>query len=194
MPLLDPSDCVLLVIDTQPGFYRDRADVDQEAFASFMDRVGWVVAVAAGVGIPVVETVERPERNGDTAPAVRDVLPEDRARFEKDAFGAVGNDDLRNHLASIGRTTAVLVGMETDVCVSHSAIGLLDRRWRVAAVSDALFSPGKAHDHGLERLRHVGVELVSAKGLFYEWLPSVSAVREFKGANPSLRKPPGFLL
>ena len=50
-----------------------------------------------------------------------------------------------------GRKTAVLVGLETDVCVAHSALGLLGHGYQVAVVADATGSPGTAHGFGLER-------------------------------------------
>ena len=194
MPILDASDCVLLVVDTQPGFYGERVDVDRGAFEAFVARVAWVTAVAAALDVAVVETVERPERNGETAPAVKDALPRGCPRFTKAVFGATGNDEIRRWLLGQRRRTAVLVGMETDVCIAHSAIGLLDAGFRVAAVTDAMFSPGAAHEHGLERMRGAGAELVSAKGLFYEWLPSLEHVRTFKAAHPDLGRPLGFSL
>ena len=64
----------------------------------------------------------------------------------------------------------------------------------VAAVSDALFSPGAAHLHGLDRLRAEGVQLVSAKELFYDWARTLEDVRALVAANPELETPPGFSL
>jgi nicotinamidase-related amidase len=194
MPLLDVNDSLLLVIDAQPNFYRDRPDVDDHAFACFVDRAAWVTGLAVALDVPVVVTVERPERNGDTAdPIARALRPDDRT-FPKDVFGVTGNAQIVEALDEIGRRTAVLVGMETDVCVAHSAVGLRDLGFRVAAVTDALFAPGEAHGHGLERLRGCGAELISAKGLFYEWLPSLDAVKALKQARPDLARPPGFKL
>jgi hypothetical protein len=66
--------------------------------------------------------------------------------------------------------------------------------YHVAAVSDALFSPGTAHRHGLERLRAEGVQLLSAKELFYDWARSLADVRALVRAYPELETPPGFSL
>jgi nicotinamidase-related amidase len=194
MPLIDARDSVLIVIDTQPGFYAEREDVDRGAFDGFVARVAWVTALAAALDVPIVETVERPERNGDTAPAVKDAVPAGSPRFTNPTFGVADNDDIRAWLTAQRRRTAVLAGMETDVCVAHSSIGLCDLGFRVAVVADATYSPARGHDHGLERLRGTGAELLSAKGLFYEWLPSLEHVRRFKQAHPDLRRPPGFHL
>jgi nicotinamidase-related amidase len=87
-----------------------------------------------------------------------------------------------------------LVGLETDICVAHSALGLQELGKRVVAVRDALFSPGVAHAHGLGRMERAGVEFVSAKELAYDWLRTVADARDFFRANRDLASPPGFAL
>ena len=194
MPLMDVSDSMLFVIDVQPGFYRDRPDVDDALFNDFVHWVAWVTRLAAALDVPTVVTVERQEKNGDTAEVVTCALAPAALRHPKDTFAVTGDGRLMDEIAALGRRTAVLTGMETDVCVAQSAIGLRDRDYRVAAVADALFAPGDAHRHGLERLRSCGTELISAKALFYEWLPNVDAVRALKRAHPELASPPAFRL
>jgi nicotinamidase-related amidase len=93
-----------------------------------------------------------------------------------------------------GRDTAVLVGMETDVCVAQSALGLLDRGLRVAVVADATYSPGAMHDHGLRRIADAGGVVIHAKGVYYEWVRTVDAALAFERENPDLASPPGFRL
>ena len=60
----------------------------------------------------------------------------------------------------------------------------------------ALFScwPGAAHGHGLDRLRAEGVQLLSAKELFYDWARALADVRALVLAYPELETPPGFSL
>jgi nicotinamidase-related amidase len=195
MPLVDRSDSMLLVIDVQEGFYPDsRADVDRIAFGHFLDRVAWVVGVAARLRVPIIVTEEDRARNGDTAERVAINLPPGAAVFEKAVFAAPDNPEISAAIEEIGASTAVLVGLETDVCVSHTALRLQDESKRVVVVGDALFSPGEAHENGLRRLREAGVELVSAKELFYDWVPTLAGVREFRESNPDLVDPPGFSL
>ena len=62
------------------------------------------------------------------------------------------------------------------------------------AEKTSLFSPGAAHANGLGRMERAGVELVSAKELAYDWLRTVTRVREFFRANRDLADPPGFSL
>jgi nicotinamidase-related amidase len=93
-----------------------------------------------------------------------------------------------------GRGTVVLTGLETDVCVAHSALGLLDSGHRVVVVEDAVGSPGAAHGAGLERMRRAGVVSVVTKQLHYEWMRTVARSRAFTDAHPGLAEPPGVQL
>jgi len=195
MSLIRREDSALLVIDTQEGFYGDeRADVDRAAFELFVARVAWVSGLARALEIPAVVTEEDPETNGPTAPSVLARVPAGAPVLTKPVFAAADNPAIRAALDATGRHTVVTVGLETDVCVAHSAISLIERGYHVAAVTDAVFSPGAAHMHGLDRLRAEGVQLLSAKELFYDWARALADVRALVLAYPELDKPPGFSL
>lgn len=195
MSLLRRDESALLVVDTQEGFYgEERGDVDRAAFAEFVARVAWVTALARGLGVPVVVTEEDPGTNGPTSPLVLERLPDGAAVLPKPVFAAGDNPPIAAALEATGRRTVVIAGMETDVCVAHSALSLMERGYRVAAVADALFSPAEAHLHGLERLRAAGVQTLSAKELLYDWTRTLADVRALVAAHPELDRPPGFSL
>ena len=59
---------------------------------------------------------------------------------------------------------------------------------------DALFSPGAAHGHGIDRLLANGIELLSAKEVFYDWTRTLADARAFVRDHPELADPPGFSL
>jgi len=143
----------------------------------------------------VIVTEEDPARNGPTAAAVLERLPPGTpAPFVKPVFGLAHVPEIMGALEATGRRTAVLVGFETDVCVTHSALGLLDRGFRVAVVVDATGSPGEMQEHGLRRMAVAGVTLIHAKGVYYEWVRTLEAARAFQDAHPELAEPPGFAL
>jgi nicotinamidase-related amidase len=93
-------------------------------------------------------------------------------------------------LEQTGRRTVILVGLETDVCVAQSALGLLERGYRVAVVADATGSPGTAHAFGIERMRDAGAIIVSVKGLFYEWVRTVERAQRWHAECLSALGPP----
>ena len=194
VPLVDASDSVLVVIDAQNGFYpAARTDVDRAAMYATLDRVVWVAAVAAGLAIPSVVTEEDSATNGPTDERILAAL-DGPTVHDKAVFGVAANPRIMEAIAATSRGTAVLVGMETDVCVAQSAIGLREAGLRVAVVHDAVFSAGAAHEHGLRRLGSEDVLLLSAKELYYDWQRTLAHVRAFDAEHPDLARPPGFSL
>jgi nicotinamidase-related amidase len=188
--LLEVADSALVVVDAQPGFYgSDPADPFLDAV---LDRVAWLAAVATALGVPTVVTEEDPARNGPTAGAIIDALRPGTPRLAKPVFGLADDPAILAAVEATGRRTAVLVGLESDVCVAHSGLGLLDRGYRVAVVSDGTFAPGAMHDHGLRRMAESGAVVVHAKGVYYEWVRTLEAARAFERDHPGLADPPGF--
>jgi nicotinamidase-related amidase len=190
--LIDVADSLLCVVDVQPGFAGKIGD--DERREPFLQRVVWVVALANALAVPTVVTEEEPDRNGATLPEVVERLPDPTPRHAKPTFGLADVPEILAAVEVTGRRTAVLVGMETDVCVAHSALGLLDRGFRAVVVRDAVLAPGDAHDDGIERMRAAGVVLIGAKGLFYEWVRTVDLVRTLDGHMASVPVPDGLIL
>jgi nicotinamidase-related amidase len=188
--LLDVDDSVLCVVDVQPGFVGKISET--EGREPFIQRVVWVAALANALGVPTVVTEEEPDRNGPTLPEIVERLPDPTPRYTKPTFGLAEVPKIMAAVEATGRRTAVLVGLETDVCVAHSALGLLDRGYRVVVVRDAVLAPSDAHDDGIERLRAAGVTLIGAKGLFYEWVRTVDAAWKLDDDMASVPVPDGL--
>ncbi len=96
-------------------------------------------------------------------------------------FGLAAQSDSLEAVQRAHRKTAVFIGYETDVCITHSALGLMDLGYKVVVVADATGSPGNAHQIGLDRIRGAGGIVVSAKSLYYEWIRTVAKSNEFEG-------------
>jgi nicotinamidase-related amidase len=182
MPLLDRNDCVLVVVDVQPGFLAAGAD-------RAVERTAWLVAVAARLGIPVVVTEEEPDRNGATDARIATELPAATPVLRKPTFGLAATAEILETVRATGRSTAVLVGCETDVCVAQSAIGRRDAGFACVVVDDATFSPDEMHERGLARVAAEGVALNHAKGVTYEWLRTVDDANRVLG-DTTLPPPP----
>jgi nicotinamidase-related amidase len=87
----------------------------------------------------------------------------------------------------------VLVGLETDVCIAHSALGLIDQGYRVAAIEDATASPPPHHKAGLRRMAAGGVILTNTKGIYYEWVRDLATHARVK-SRINLPLPEGLTL
>lgn len=190
--LLGVDDSVVCIIDVQPGFL-DKLGLGPER-EPFVQRVVWIAALARALTVPIVVTEEEPDRNGPTLPEVLAQIPEAAPRHTKPTFGLADVPEILMSVEGTGRRTTVLVGMETDVCVAHSALGLLDRGYRVAVVRDAVASPGAAHNDGIERMRAAGVVVVGTKGLFYEWVRTAHGAWAMDEAMSGVLLPDGLTL
>jgi isochorismate hydrolase len=153
-----------------------------------------VVGTAVALGVPVVVTEEDPASNGPTAASILRHLDPAVPVLGKEVFGAADNPAILTAINITGRSTVVVVGMETDVCVAHSALGFRDRGFRSVIVHDAVFSAAAAHAHGLARLQREGCDMVSAKELYYDWVRNLTSARAFEANNADLAVPPGFSL
>ena len=177
----------LVVIDVQQ-YFLDKLSLDRRA--PLVERIAWLMRTAALLDIPVIATAEDVERNGPLVPELARHMPDGApAVFNKMVFGLWGQEDIRAAVEATGRDCFVLAGLETDVCVAQSALGLRAAGYRVAVVSDACASPAPNHEHGLQRLRGSGVVLTSVKTVFYEWLRDLETTyrirEELDGPRPA---------
>lgn len=191
--LIDRDDSLLAVVDLQPHFFEPRIREDP-AYAQAHARAVWVARVAAALGVPAIVTEEDSARNGSTSAEVTAALGGDVPTFDKPVFGLADCEPILAALEGASRGTIALIGFETDVCVAHSAVGLLAAGFRAVVVADACYSPSSAHEWGLRRVADAGAEIVHAKGLYYEWIRNLAVSRDFEATHPELADPPGFSL
>ena len=195
MHLLDRADSALMIIDLQEEFYPvTRRDVHRATLARVVDNAAWLAGVAGALGVPTIVTEEDPAGNGPTETVILEALGADSSVLSKTSFGVAGEPGVLEALRATGKQTVVLAGAETDVCVGHSALGLQALGYRVAVVVDATFSPGDAHRVGEQRLAARGIELLSAKGVYCDWMPRLEETRAFRAAHPALGQPRHFNL
>ncbi|MBN4047412.1 isochorismatase family protein [Acidimicrobiaceae bacterium AH-315-P05] len=165
--LTDCDDSVLIVVDVQQSFVDKLND---DAATRLLNRIRWTIEMANRLDIPIVVTAEDIESVGSTVPSVAEVFPDATIEHNNMTFGLCGDPLIVGAVESTGRRTAVLIGFETDVCVMHSALGLLQHGFRVVVLADATGSPGECHEAGISRMRDAGVVISTTKGTFYEWV------------------------
>jgi nicotinamidase-related amidase len=193
VPLLERDDSVLVVIDLQPEFWGDRLEAaDAAEVERCVARASWLAGAAAVLGVPAVLTEEDPERNGPTAAGVLQAVGRMAPVFTKPVFDAAACPEIMAAIESSGRKTVVLCGFESDVCITHSAAGLVEAGFRVVVAVDAVYSPAGAQAFGLTRLRELDIELVHCKGIYYDWVRTLEAALAFEREHPDLAEPPGF--
>ena len=181
--LVEVDDSVLVVIDVQDCFLNkyDRAKKQR-----VVGHIVWLLHVARYLDVPVLVMAEDIERLGNVNQHVLAALPNGVKIHNKDYYGLTANPEIFAALETTGRRTAVCVGMETDVCVAQSALGLVSRNFNVVVLRDAVASMDADEVVGIERMRDAGVAISSVKALHYEWLRSVSRTQEMRNKMPEL--------
>ena len=187
--LIDVNDSLLLAIDIQSHFVKKESENEPNLL---LQRMCWVIKVANWFGVPLIVTAEDIPHTGNVADEITEVLPLGTKIYNKMTFGLAAQPDILKAVQHTQRKTAVLIGYETDVCVAHSALGLLDLEYRVVVVADATGSPGDAHQIGIERISHAGGVILSAKSLYYEWVRTVERALEFEASG--IETPEGIRL
>lgn len=190
--LVDVEDSVLLIIDVQSIFV-EKLTADKQI--ELVERIGWLAEVAIALKVPLLVTAEDVDNCGGVVPELAKRLPQETAVYNKLVFGLADQPDILGAVHATGRGTAVLVGLETDVCVAQSAIGLRQAGFKTAVVIDAVGSPGLGQEVGLARMQQAGTVLLSTKSLYYEWVRTVARDAHVKQtALATVQFPNGLIL
>ena len=190
MPLIESSNSVLVVIDVQDNFLDKLALHERSTLVS---RIGWLMQVATVLDIPMIATVEDASVEIDMCSNLKALLTQGQRIYNKRIFSLHGQDDIREALEQLDKRDVVLVGLETDVCIAHSAIELLDAGYRVCVIEDATGSPWPHHLAGLRRMEQTGVIITNTKGIYFEWIRDVPCARDIE-TKIGLNTPPGLTL
>lgn len=174
---------VILVIDFQE---RLCAAMPTEVVAQAEANILHLLALADALSIPVVATEQYPKGLGPTRPEVLAAMPSVKP-LPKTHFSIWQDVAARAALEATERTTVVIVGMETHVCVWQTARDLLDTGYAVEIVTDAVTSRTKQNWRiGLELAASYGAELTSTEAVLFDLL-KVASGPVFKMISKRLR-------
>ena len=181
--LVHVDDSILVVIDIQDSFL---IKYDDSVGKLLLQKVAWLLKIAGRLNVPVVAMAEDIDRAGNLNQFIQDALPQALKIHNKNAFGLAANPEILADVEASGRKTAILVGTETDVCVSQSALGLMERGYQVVVLKDAIATTVGDEEIGLGRMRDAGAAISSVKAITYEWLRSVQNTIELFEKYPEL--------
>jgi nicotinamidase-related amidase len=134
---------------------------------------------AAALQVPILATEQYRKGLGPTVPKVATAIA-DFAPLEKLAFSACGADGFLSALKARKVSDAILCGIEAHVCVSQTCLELLEKRFRVFVVADAISSrTPENYRLGVERMRAAGAVIVSTEMVLFELLGQAGTA-EFK--------------
>lgn len=161
--MLQLDETFLVVIDVQDKLAR----VMHERGA-LLDGCRRIVLCAQALGIPIVWTEQIPGKMGNTVPELRELMGNDRP-LAKTAFSCCGDEGFVGSITDINRHQALLVGIETHVCVYQTAVDLIERDIQVDVVCDAVSSRTAANRQvGLDLIQRAGAGLTSVETAAFE--------------------------
>lgn len=167
--LIDPRSTALVLIDVQP-YFLERAHGDMN---SLLARLEQLLIVAPIANVPVIATLEKPlKKKGKLPDRLNNQFPADGRVFEKSTYSIVGEFDVMSTLGQLDRRQLVLAGGETDVCVLQSVLDLIDQRFSVFVIADAIYSSAADVTAASHRMQQAGATMISYKSLFYELIRS----------------------
>jgi nicotinamidase-related amidase len=180
---LTPDQCALIVIDIQekllpPIFNKDLLVRNSQL----------LIRMANILKIPAIVSTQYARGLGHTVPEIASLLPGTEA-IDKLQFSCFGSDVFCSMLKRMpgNRTTVLLCGMETHICVMQTALAALREGYLVHVASDAVGSRSEWNwKVGLGRMQAAGAVISSTEMMMYELLHS-SGSQEFKELLPYLK-------
>jgi nicotinamidase-related amidase len=172
--LMDAELSCLLVIDVQERLLPAMADADQ-----VVRNAAVLLTAANRLGVPAMVSEQYPRGLGTTVAELTGLIPP-AAIQQKLHFSCCADTAYRQRFEALGRSQAVVTGIEAHVCVLQTAIDLLAMGVDVFVVADATSSRQSAsRETALNRLRDSGAEIVTAEMVIFEWL-RVAGTNQFK--------------
>ena len=180
---LEPEQCTLVVIDIQEKLLPPIFQKDQ------LVRNAQLLIRAAGVlKIPALISTQYAKGLGQTVPEVSSLLPHTDP-VDKTLFSCFGSDLFCSALKHLPgqRSTLLLCGMESHICVMQTALAALREGYLVHIASDAVSSRTEWNwKTGLDRMRAAGAIISSTEMMIYELMRSSSSAA-FKELLPHLK-------
>jgi nicotinamidase-related amidase len=180
---LEPDQCALIVVDIQEKLLPPIWEKER-----LVRNTQLLIRLAGILKIPALVTTQYTKGLGSTVPEISALLP-DTPAIDKLMFSCFGSDAFCSLLKSLPgqRTTVLLCGMETHICVMQTALGALREGYLVHVAADAVSSRTELNWRiGLERMRAAGAILSSTEMMMYELLRS-SGAPAFKELLPYLK-------
>jgi len=180
---LEAEQCALIVVDIQDKLLPPIWEKER-----LVRNAQLLIRLAGILKIPALVTTQYSKGLGPTVPEISSLLPETTS-IDKLMFSCFGSDVFCSLLKRQPgqRTTVLLCGMETHICVMQTALGALREGYLVHVASDAVSSRTELNWRiGLERMRAAGAILSSTEMMIYELLRS-SGAPAFKELLPYLK-------
>ena len=161
--MLDQKSTVLVIIDVQGKLAQIMHDRD-----TLFKNLHILVSGVKLLNIPIIWMEQVPDKLGSTIPEIKDVLI-DQKPIIKDVFSCMKNEEFNNQIKRINPNDIILAGIESHICVYQTAMDLLEKKYNVHIVADAISSRiSENKELGIERMLLEGAMKTSVEMLLFE--------------------------
>jgi nicotinamidase-related amidase len=164
--MLSVKNSVLVVIDMQEKL--SRAMHDRE---NLVTNAVKIIHGAKVLGLPVIWTEQNPGGLGPTLREIREHIPADSEPIIKLTFSCCAEPAFLDKLNATGRKQALVLGIESHVCVCQTIIDLIDMGYETHIICDAVSSRTTENKLiGIERSKQAGAIITSVEMALFELL------------------------
>ena len=167
--LLTPQNCVLVLVDYQPGMLKGISSGDR----TIIRNAAIAAAKAASIlQIPVLLTSINPKGNGEFIKEISDLFPNNEVIARKvPGFDAFDDERVLEALKKTGRKKIVISGLWTSMCFTYTALHGLKNGYEVYGLMDAAGDASlDAHTYGIQRMTQAGTVPITLISLVSEWM------------------------
>jgi len=180
--MLKPENCYLHIIDPQERLMSQIYEAD-----SVVQSIVKMVHCSRILELPVIANTQYKKGLGAYVPEL-EALMNDTPRPDKTEFNAVAHPATKVLINNLPTevNTAILVGVETHICIYQTAIGLLEMGITPWVVADGVSSRSETNSNlGLARLQNIGAAVGPAEMIIYELLGKAGTA-QFKAVLPHI--------
>lgn len=180
--LCNSHDSVLVVIDIQQ---RLASVMPEKILKRIIASTQFLIQSAELLNIPVIVTEQYPKGLGTTVSDLE--LTNNSQVIEKTCFACTANDDFQNSLKDLDKKQIILAGMEAHICVTQTAVDLINEGYQVFIASDAVCSRKKIlFKNAIQRLQHAGAIITNSESIAFEWLRDAKH-KQFKAISKLIK-------
>ncbi|MDF7798457.1 isochorismatase family protein [Pontiellaceae bacterium B1224] len=163
--MLNRNHVVLIFIDVQGRLHEIMHEKE-----TLDANMGKLIQCAQLLDVPILGTEQIPEKLGDTNEPFKSMLS-DVPMFGKTAFSCCGEPTFEQKFQSLEKKQAILVGIETHVCVYQTAVDLLEQGIEVFVAADAVSSRSAENIMlALQAMRDAGAQILPTESVLFALL------------------------
>jgi nicotinamidase-related amidase len=184
MDFLKKEDATLVVVDMQEKLMSAMPEAES---GLAVKNVKILLEAARILNIPIHVTEQYPKGLGSTIGEIKESAGEEFHPIEKLVFSCARSPEFMEELKGFERSSVILCGVETHVCVLQTAIDLVNDGYRVYVPADAVVSRKELDwEKGIELMDKAGAVVGTTEAFLFQLLER-AGTDEFKQISKLVR-------